>query len=201
MFRLNRFFVLPLLAAGLNAAAYESMYEATPPGDIEVKTLPARTALVATGGGNYFDGADGVFMKLFRYIDRNKVEMTIPVESEVDANRMRFFAGAADKTRALSNTAEVAVETLPERTVLSVGIRGGYNQDAYEGGVETLKAWLEKHGDEWAADGEPYAVYWNGPFMPGFLKKSEVHWPVRALPPAKGAGSASTQLKNGERGR
>ncbi|MEY5012255.1 MAG: hypothetical protein RLZZ253_3394, partial [Verrucomicrobiota bacterium] len=25
---------------------------------------------------------------------------------------------------------------------------------------------------------EPYAVYWNSPFVPGFLKHSEVHIPL-----------------------
>ena len=40
-----------------------------------------------------------------------------------------------------------------------------------------LKAWLAKRTDVKAA-GEPYAVYWNSPFVPFFLKQSEVHIPV-----------------------
>jgi hypothetical protein len=39
--------------------------------------------------------------------------------------------------------------------------------------------WLERHADQWEAAGEPYAVFWNSPFMPGFLKRSEVHQPLR----------------------
>ncbi len=31
--------------------------------------------------------------------------------------------------------------------------------------------------------GEPYAVYWNGPFTLWFLKQFEVHLPVRQVPP------------------
>lgn len=37
--------------------------------------------------------------------------------------------------------------------------------------------WLAKRADVKAA-GEPYAIYWNSPSVPFFLKKSEVHLPV-----------------------
>jgi len=29
------------------------------------------------------------------------------------------------------------------------------------------------------AAGEPYAVYWNAPYVPPFMKRFEVHVPVR----------------------
>jgi hypothetical protein len=36
------------------------------------------------------------------------------------------------------------------------------------------------------AAGEAYAIYWNSPFVPGFLKRYEVHVPVE---PAAGEDS------------
>ena len=51
-----------------------------------------------------------------------------------------------------------------------------------EDGVQRLREWL-KANTEWVADGEPSAVYWNSPFVPFFLKTSEVHMPVRKAAP------------------
>ncbi len=31
------------------------------------------------------------------------------------------------------------------------------------------------------AAGEPFAVYWDGPFKPWFMKRAEVHVPVRRV--------------------
>ena len=175
---------LALLLLALPAMAYESMYPRT---GVEVvdaagKELPARRALAARGSGTYYQSADGVFMKLFRYIDQHQVAMTVPVEADVDANRMRFFAGADAKERALPDTDAVSVTNLPAVTVVSAGLRGSYTKEHFDEGRAMIKAWLEKHGDQWQAAGEPYAVFWNSPFMPGFLKRSEVHQPVRPRP-------------------
>lgn len=189
---MKRILALLLLIGAFNVRAYEEMYEATAAGEIEVKTLPARKAMTADGSGAYFDGADSVFMKLFRYIDRNNVSMTVPVESEVAENRMRFFVGADDKSRSLTNADDVILAEVPEQTVVSMGLRGGYTKDTYDRGVAALKAWVETNKADWATNGEPYAVYWNGPFMPGFMKKSEVHWPVESLHPEKQKSSPTS---------
>ena len=41
-----------------------------------------------------------------------------------------------------------------------------------------LLAWLAARPDVEAA-GAPYGVYWNAPYVPPFLKRFEVHVPVR----------------------
>jgi hypothetical protein len=51
----------------------------------------------------------------------------------------------------------------------------------YDEALGKLRAWLLSH-PEAKIIGEPYAVYWNSPFVPFFLKKSEVHLPVQLLP-------------------
>jgi len=168
--------VLVLLA--MRSAAYQSMYEATTPGEVEVKEIPRLKALQASGEGDYFKAGGSVFMKLFRYIDENKVNMTVPVESDVAANRMRFFVGTKDQKRELTNTKSVVMVEQPERVVASVGIRGGYTRENYDEGLKRLNSWLEERAGESKTNGAPYAVYWNSPVMPGFLKKSEIHVPV-----------------------
>lgn len=161
---------------GRPVSATESAYAPTPVGTIEVKQLPAATVMSA-GAGPQASRQNGAFMTLFRYIETNKVAMTVPVETDASAGRMRFYAGRKAAERGLASTDAVAVEAVPARTVVSVGLRGSYTRERYEDGVRRLETWLATH-KEWRRAGEPYGVYWNSPFMPGFLKRSEVHLTV-----------------------
>jgi hypothetical protein len=65
-----------------------------------------------------------------------------------------------------------------ERVVASIGIRGGYSKESFEENAGRIREWI-KTQTGWKAAGEPYVVYWNSPFMIWFLKRSEVHLPVR----------------------
>ena len=38
---------------------------------------------------------------------------------------------------------------------------------------------LAEKNKDFEPAGECYGVYWNGPFIPGFFKRSEVHLPIR----------------------
>lgn len=163
--------------------AYESIYPQTAVGKIEVKTIPARTLLKAAGKGEPFKSRDESFGKLFRYIQSNKVSMTVPVEASATTSTMNFFVGGRDAGKELKSDGGVAVEKMEPRTVVSIGLRGSYTRDHYEQGLKKVGEWLEKH-HEWQADGEPYGVYWNSPFVPGWFKRSEVHQPVRPAPGA-----------------
>lgn len=162
------------------ATGYESAYAPTPAGAVEIKTIPPQTALAAQASGDYFQQADPLFMKLFRYISSNQVAMTIPVEADISGAGMRFMAGKAGE-RPLPDTADVRVLHRPEQTVVSIGLRGGYSKSAYEKGLAKLEHWLELRAGDWEAAGTPYAVYWNSPFVPGFMKRSEIHIPVRPV--------------------
>jgi len=144
---------------------------------VQLKTLPARTALEATSEGDYFKGDNDLFMTLFRYIDKNSLAMTVPVESDISEVKMRFFVGQKVDTAALEKTDKVAVRSIPESLVISAGLRGGYNAKTYQRGEQRLDDWL-KANPEYQAVGEPFGVFWNGPFVPGFLKRSEVNWQV-----------------------
>lgn len=143
-----------------------------------LKVLPARTALQSQSDADYFGGDNKLFMSLFRYIDSNDLAMTVPVEADVDASRMRFFVGQKIDKEALKSTDKVKVIAIPEAMVISAGLRGGYSQKTWDRGVVNLDAWLKANPD-YEPVGEAFGVYWNGPFVPGFLKRSEVNRAVR----------------------
>ncbi|HBM85892.1 MAG TPA: hypothetical protein DD423_03765 [Opitutae bacterium] len=158
-------------------SAYESAFEKTPVGTVEIKTLPAARLLAAHSESNYFQENNGLFRPLFRYIQDNDIAMTTPVEAEIDPGTMYFYLGADYTDRVLSDTERVQVTNLPERTVLSIGVRGSYNAKNFDEAKAQLLRWLAQQ-DEWVAAAPARAIYWNGPFTLGLLKRAEVHIPV-----------------------
>jgi glutathione peroxidase len=163
--------------------SYESIYPRTPVGAIEIKVLPARKTLVASAPGDAFEDRGAAFSKLFAYIKENRVAMSVPVAASASTNEMVFFVGGDSGGQPLASGGGVTVATLPETTVASIGLRGGYSRSRYEEGLKRLRTWLAFQR-EWRPEGEPYAVYWNSPFMPSFLRKSEVHIPLARAKPA-----------------
>ncbi len=169
---------LAIVAAAANLGAVEEAYPRTSPGDLELKTLPAARWMRTESSKDYFAGDNGLFMKLFRYIDSNKIPMTAPVEAGITPGTMVFYMDDASARRTdLAETPQVKLSSVPERRVAAIGIRGSYSRENYDEALAELRAWLAKRADVKAA-GEPYAVYWNSPFVPFFLKQSEVHIPV-----------------------
>jgi hypothetical protein len=66
---------------------------------------------------------------------------------------------------------------VPETVVVSVGLRGSYDEATMNRGLERLRAWLGEHA-EWTVAGAPRSLAYNSPFVPGFAKYSEVQIPV-----------------------
>jgi hypothetical protein len=174
--------VLALFTPFLSMAASEA-FPPTPTGTEEFKTLPAGVLLRSVGRGNYFDGADNLFGPLFRYISRHKIAMTTPVEARIGEAAMFFWVADSERAKVAGNEAGIDVVTVPERRVASRGERGGYSRSNFEKTRAALLVWLAAQPGVEAA-GEPYAVYWNAPYVPPFLKHYEVHVPVRARGPA-----------------
>jgi effector-binding domain-containing protein len=169
---------LAIVVSSARLSAVSEAYPRTAPGDLELKTLPAARWMRTESSTDYFAADNGLFMKLFRYIDSNKIPMTAPVEAGIKPGTMVFYMDDASAKRAdLAETAQVKLSSVSERRVAAIGIRGSYSRENYEEALTELKAWLAKRTDVKAA-GEPYAVYWNSPFVPFFLKQSEVHIPV-----------------------
>jgi glutathione peroxidase len=168
------------LLTGGTTMATESIYPRTPVGTIEIKTLPARTTLVATASGDAFEDRGAAFMKLFNYIKTQEISMSVPVTASVSTNEMVFYVGTNSASLALPSTNEVTVKTLSPLTVASIGLSGSYTRKNYEDGLKKLNTWLAKQ-KEWQTNAAPYVVYWNSPFTLWFARKSEIHIPVMQL--------------------
>ena len=175
---------LLLLMGGLTlpwaASAYEAAYPMTAAGFCEIKKLPAGSVLRTSSRGEYFEENNGLFMRLFETINQNKVPMTVPVEAKMRPGTMVFYLDTASaKRKDLQLPPGVLRQTLPPRSVASIGVRGGYTKESYEANLAKLRAWL-KTQPNWRVAGGPYAVYWNGPFTLPPFKRSEIHLPVVA---------------------
>lgn len=176
---------LLLLMGGLTlpwaASAYEAAYPMTAAGFCEIKKLPASSVLRTSSRGEYFEENNGLFMRLFQTINQNKVPMTVPVEAKMRPGTMVFYLDTASaKRKDLQLPPGVLRQTLPPRSVASIGIRGGYTKESYESNLAKLRTWLGTQ-PKWRVVGEPYAVYWNGPFTLPPFKRSEIHLPVQKI--------------------
>ena len=159
-------------------SAYEEMFEKTPVGEIKMIDLPERTALEAKASGSYFQSDNGLFRKLFRYISSNDLAMTTPVEADVNPGKMRFFVGAKDRSKNISSTQIVEVRKIAPMKVVAIGVRGSYSMKRFMENKRKLDQWLDKE-KKYEVAGDAYAVYWDGPFVLGFFKHSEVHVPIK----------------------
>ena len=152
-------------------------FSRSPVGTAELKTLPAGLLLKATGKGNYFEQSNDLFRPLFNYISTHDISMTTPVEASIDGAAMYFWVAESQRGKVAGSSKGVEVVEIPERRVASFGARGSYSAANFAKSRDELLAWLGARADI-APTGPAYAVYWNGPFVPGFLKRFEVHIPV-----------------------
>ncbi|MEO0508844.1 MAG: heme-binding protein [Verrucomicrobiota bacterium] len=158
-------------------SAAEKVFPQTAVNTHELKTIPASKLIVSQSDGYYFGGNNSLFRPLFRYISQNDIAMTTPVEAEMRPGKMYFYIGRDAADRDLSSNAEVEVLELPERLVASLGSRGSYSEQNFNRAMESLENWLADHPTH-KADGAARAIFWNGPDVPGFMKRFEVHIPV-----------------------
>ncbi|MFO7724426.1 MAG: heme-binding protein [Oceanipulchritudo sp.] len=156
------------------ANGVEKAFERTAPGEIEIKVLPAGRLLENHGtGGSYFEQSGKLFGPLFSYIKAHNISMTTPVEASIEPGMMAFWVAPGQEERAEEASEGVKVRDVPERKVASIGARGGYSRENFEEAREKLLEWIAGQ-DGLATTGEPFAVYWNGPMTPWFLKTFEV---------------------------
>ena len=167
-----------LLFSMFSSFAYESMHEKTPVGKIQIIDIPQRVALETSSQKSYFSEDNGLFRKLFKYINNNDLSMTTPVEAEINPGKMRFFVGKKDLEKDFKNSSQVIVRKLPPLKVVTIGIRGSYSEKRFNENLTKLSKWLTEN-KKYESVGDAYGVYWNGPFVPGPFKRSEIHIPIR----------------------
>ena len=177
--RISFLFTYLALIANLPLMGYDAMHEKTPVGEFRIIELPTRIALEAKSTQGYFSENNGLFRTLFGYISEHDLSMTTPVEAEIEPGKMRFFVGDKDAAKKRPNTGKVEVINLDPITVVAIGIRGSYNIENFQNHEKLLLTWIDENPD-YEISGSAYAVYWDGPFIPWLLKRSEVHLPIRS---------------------
>ncbi|MAS97400.1 MAG: hypothetical protein CMF29_00495 [Kiritimatiellaceae bacterium] len=161
--------------------ATEKAFAQTPPEKIEIKAIPQQHLLITQQTETYFAANNSLFGKLFRYIKTHNIPMTTPVKAEINPGKMGFYINKKNHFRAFPTTATIQLVVEPAYTVLSMGKRGGYSEKNFQETRQELVQHLESH-PEWHSTGEAYAVYWDGPYIPNFAKRFEVHIPIQPAP-------------------
>ena len=175
LLKLTTIFISLVLTTHLYA--YEQAYTKTVVGEIQLMNLPAAKLIEAGREGSYFQQSNKLFRSLFKYIKENEIAMTVPVEGDLGTARMRFHVGK-DAPTDIESSESVSVVELPARMVVSIGGKGSYKEKNVSKSQLKLESWLNDHPSLEKA-GEAYAVFWNAPFTPWFMKRFDVHIPVR----------------------
>ena len=173
-------FYLCLALIPIMCSAYEQAFAKTNVGEFEIKTLPKARLIASQTDAAYFQDNNRLFRPLFQYISSRNIAMTTPVEAEMNPGIMYFYIDAEVSNEVLDATEHVSVHEIPERLVASLGVRGGYNEHNFNNASAKLSAWLLRN-PVYKATGKIRGIFWNGPFMPDFLKHFEVHIPVQMV--------------------
>ncbi|NEQ52817.1 MAG: ABC transporter substrate-binding protein [Leptolyngbya sp. SIO3F4] len=160
----------------------------TAKGEIEIKQYPAYRAATVQVRGDLAKAPSRGFSPLFRHISDNDISMTAPVETRYPTATLQ--AGAISEGDAAVSflyrsvdvvpqevSQNVQIEDIPPMMVISVGVRGGYGYGVYTRGVQQLQDWLTVH-PEYTVVGPPRRFFYDGPFIPNGLKRSDIQIPV-----------------------
>ena len=158
--------------AGYETAPYEVLRA---DGAFELRAYP-ELPLVTTRD----DGADGSFMRLFRYISganasQEKIAMTTPVFM-VD-NRMAFVLPADQKEAPAPASKDVRLEKRPAGRVAVVRFSGQRSTEADGAALSKLRAWMAQQGLK--ETGKPFSASYDPPWTPGPMRRNEVLVPLR----------------------
>lgn len=161
----------------------------TAKGEVEIKQYPAYRAATVQVRGDLANAPSRGFSPLFRHISDNNISMTAPVETRYpmatlgvsaiatgDAAVSFLYRGLDVVPKEVAQN--VRVEDIPPMVVVSVGMRGGYGYGVYTRGVQQLQDWLATH-PEYEITGPPRRFFYDGPFIPNGLKRSDIQIPVQ----------------------
>jgi hypothetical protein len=183
-----------VLAFGAYSAASAPLPEGFPPPtpdrEIEIKQYPAyRAATVQMIGDLEYAPSRG-FSPLYRHISSNDISMTAPAETRYPVATLQEQTTQGESAvsflyRSLdivpSEVAQnIQVEDIPPMMVVSIGTRGRYDLESYMASIQRLQAWLAAH-PEYEVVGQPRRFFYDGPFLPDMLKRSDVQIPVKVL--------------------
>jgi len=153
----------------------------TPNGRIEVKNYPAYRAATYRYRGQLSEAANRSFYPLYQHISSNDISMTAPVETRYpDSTRTGATSGEAEVSFLYRDTDTYPKEVADNIRIESLGLQGGYDFDSYQQGLTRLNEWLAEH-PSYRAIGSPRRFFYDGPYVPDPLKRSEIEIPVEAV--------------------
>lgn len=163
----------------------------TADGEIEIKQYPEYRAATVQVSGNLANASSQGFSPLFRHISNNDISMTAPVEtryptttlqqdSSTEGNAAVSFLYRSLEIVPQEVAQNVEVEDIPAMTVVSIGVRGGYSYGIYTGAIQQLQTWLAEH-PEYEVTGSPRRFFYDGPFIPNPLKRSDIQIPINLI--------------------
>jgi hypothetical protein len=151
-----------------------------PIGEVIVKQYPAcREVISAASPGE----SDQMFESLFKHISSKRIPMTSPVvitwtaDGPPREHSMAFVYGSP-ATGKVGTDGDLQVADEPAMTVLSVGVRGGYDSEHFQAGMKQIQTFLAGHAGDYFVDGPPRYLGYNSPFVPAFMRYGEVQIPV-----------------------
>ena len=167
----------------------EGFPQPTSDGQIEIKQYPAYRSATVQVTGDLGSASSRGFSPLFRHIKDNDISMTAPVEAQYPSATLQTNAASQGDTAVSflyrrvdmvpkAVGPDVQVEDTPPMTVVSVGVRGGYDYAIYTKGIERLQGWLAAH-PEYSVAGSPRRFFYDGPFIPDAMKRSDIQIPVQ----------------------
>lgn len=170
----------------------------TPVGKVQVKQYPGyREAIVTTDDldADVRQEHNTMFGPLFKHISENNIAMTAPVDlgyADHDAatdhdpavQSMSFLYDIPDRGPTGPGVGPVTVRDVEPITVISIGVRGEYNDARMQRGLEELRGWLAAN-PAYRTAGPPRYLGYNSPFVPGFWRYGEVQWPIELIQPVE----------------
>jgi len=191
--------IIPAIVIGGYNAMSAPLPEGFPPptasGKIEVKQYPAYRAGTITYQGQLSQATNAAFEPLYRHISSNNIAMTAPVETryplvtlqeaeegkpdEQGQAQVSFLYRSLD-TQPQQLATGIKVENHAPMTIVSIGIKGPYNYASYQQHIEQLREWLAQHS-EYTVAGLPRRFFYDSPFIPDALKRSEVQIPIHRV--------------------
>ncbi len=194
--------LLPLAILGLAAVGFGIAYSAasaslpegfpepTLDGKIQVKKYPAYRAATFSYQGELSQAANRGFSPLFNHISSNGISMTAPVETRYSPSNIESLKefGTAKVSFLYRSTdiypdeiaSNIEIEDISPKIVVSLGFRGSYTDRSYLESLQKLKDWLEQH-KEYRAVGSPRRFFYDGPYIPDSLKRSEIQIPIELV--------------------
>lgn len=169
----------------------EGFPDPSPEGQIEIKYYPAYRAATVQMTGNLEYAPSRGFSPLFRHISSNDISMTAPVETRYPVTTLAQEASQEGEAavsflyRSLDIVPQdvalgIQIEDVPAMTVVSIGTRGRYSLETYQASLERIQQWLAAH-PEYEVVGQPRRFFYDGPFLPDALKRSDVQIPVQPV--------------------